>query len=403
MTKFLCDLPWVHLSIMPHGTSSICCVADHSIFDSSAVTKNRRINASKEAVINIINSDSYKKIRLQMINDEVPAACMTCKKVEDVGGVSKRIRDGMKYGLDHQALTSPDGSISPALKDIELRLGNYCNLRCRSCNAESSTSWIQDYNKLKNIIPLPSSYDTLQESPDTDYAWCESDVFYTDLINAAPDIDALHISGGEPFLVPKHFNILKLLIERGKTNLKIHYITNLNYNFDKIKPALNMLTKFASCNISFSIDDVDARNTYIRNPSNWELTIKNLKRFLTEYPNFNYSITQTINAYNFMYCEELYLYLKTISPALARGIYYNHIHAPEYLSSNVLPKQMRQDKLHSIKDILPDALYQNLHGRYYNSAENNLLEVFKKVTSNIDAVRSENVIDTFPKLKTLFE
>lgn len=403
MTKFICDLPWIHLSIMPHGTSSICCVADHSVFESSAVTKNHRINASKEAVVNIVNSDSYKKIRLQMLAGEVPAACMTCKKVEDVGGISKRIRDGMKYNLDHHNLTSTDGSIDLDLKDIELRLGNYCNLRCRSCNAESSTSWIQDYNKLKNIIPLPSAYDILQQSPDTDYAWCESDVFYSDLINAAPNVDSLHISGGEPFLVPKHFNILELLISQNKTNLKIHYITNLNYNFDKIKPALDMLTKFASCNISFSIDDVAERNTYIRNPSNWDLTIKNLKRFITEYPTFNYSITQTINAYNFMYCEELYLYLETISPALAKGIYYNHIHAPEYLNSNVLPKQMRQNKLDSIKGILPNSLYEILHGRYYNSEENNLLDVFKKVTNSIDAVRSENIIDTFPKLSDLFK
>ena len=30
-TRFLCDLPWKHLSVHPHGVCSVCCVANHAM------------------------------------------------------------------------------------------------------------------------------------------------------------------------------------------------------------------------------------------------------------------------------------------------------------------------------------------------------------------------------------
>jgi organic radical activating enzyme len=396
--RFICDLAWRHISVMPHGVSSICCVADHSLESSRASTDNKILNLSKNTVNEVINSDSYRKIRLEMLSGTVPSACRGCSRVERAGGISKRLKDGTKYNLNHDEITQPDGTITPDLQDIELRLGNYCNLKCRGCNAESSTSWIQDYHKLKTVVQLPSSYDNLLTDSSTDYSWCESDRFYQDLLNNSPNVKSIHISGGEPFLVPKHFDLLDRLIDSGKTNLGIHYITNLNYRFDKIVPALEKLKSFKYCSISFSIDDVNERNTYIRSLSDWNLTIENLKKFLKLYPEFYYSITQTINAYNFLYCEELYQYLKQNDCCPPHGINFNHIHAPDYLNATVLPLEVRRSKLDSIRDILPERQYSNLYGRYYNSPSNGKLEYFKTVTNEMDKIRNEKWSEIFPKL-----
>ena len=43
----------------------------------------------------------------------------------------------------------------------------------RSCNAESSTSWINDYMKLKDEVNFPSNYDELQTMKYTNYDWVE--------------------------------------------------------------------------------------------------------------------------------------------------------------------------------------------------------------------------------------
>jgi organic radical activating enzyme len=398
MSKFICDLAWSHLSIMPHGVSSICCVADHSKMSSRAMTENKTLTAGHNTISEIINSDTYKKIRLEMLDGKIPEACMGCHKVEQAGGTSKRIRDGQKHGLNHLQLTNLDGSIEVDLRDVELRLGNYCNLKCRGCNAESSTSWIQDYHKLKNVIQLPSNYDGILKDPSTNYDWCESQEFYEDLLTSSPNMKQLHISGGEPFLVPKHFKILELLIERGQTDIGIHYITNLNYNLDKLIPALEKMREFSYISISFSIDDVGDRNGYIRSLSDWNLTLRNLKRFMTEFPEFYYSITQTINAYNFLYCEELYTFLLENNLYPSHGINFNHIHAPDYMSANILPIELRQQKLLEVEPILPAYMHNNLHGRYWNSPENGKLEYFKKVSDAMDDVRKERGSVLFPKL-----
>ena len=74
---------------------------------------------------------------------------------------------------------------------------------------ESSTSWIDDYKKLKNKIIFPSNYDELQTMKYTDYSWVENEDFYDEVLKYSPRIDQLHISGGEPFLVPKHFLLFR--------------------------------------------------------------------------------------------------------------------------------------------------------------------------------------------------
>lgn len=396
--KFVCDLAWKHLSIMPHGVSSICCIADHSYFESSAVTNKERVSLKDSKIIDIVNSDSYKQIRLDMLNGIVPKACQGCKNIEDNGGVSKRMQDGSRYNLDHARLTKSDGSIDVDLMNVELRLGNYCNLKCRGCNAESSTSWVQDYYKLKDSVNLPSSYDLTIKDTKTDYSWCESEDFYNDLLANSKNLDVINISGGEPFLVPKHFEILQRLVDEGKTDVRIHYITNLNYNFDKLRPALQMLKNFKQVSISFSIDDIEDRNGYIRKNSDWELMMTNLKLFIDECPKFVLSITQTVMAYNFMYIEELYLYLNKHNLLPMFGIRLNHIHSPDYLNANVLPIEVRREKIDQLRDILPETMYKNLYGHYYNTVENNLWDEFIKTTIHVDVIRKETVFKLFPKL-----
>jgi sulfatase maturation enzyme AslB (radical SAM superfamily) len=402
MKRFLCDLAWNHLSIHPHGTASICCAAKHH--NGVSMAKNKGVNLGvRDGVEKIINSDSYKNIRLTMLNGGIPEACEGCHKVEEVGGKSKRLKDST-FKMDFDALTAKDGSIKPNLTNVELRLGNFCNLKCRSCNAESSTSWITDYYKLKDKVPLPSEYDTVKNSPDTDYTWVEKEEFYDDVIANSSMLDVLHISGGEPFLATKHFYLLEKLIKQRNTNIKVFYITNANWDFERIKPALKLLTNFRQVFISFSIDDVGERNTYIRSQSNWELTINNIKKMVTQYPNFAYSVTQTINAYNFLYVEELTQYL------IKEGLYVigqfkpiytiqlNHVHSPDYQNATVLPKEVRQKKLDSIKGLMPDSNWQELYGRYYNGDDNGQINIFKKVTDAVDEVRGEKFKETFKEL-----
>jgi sulfatase maturation enzyme AslB (radical SAM superfamily) len=280
-----------------------------------------------------------------------------------------------------------------------LRLGNYCNLKCRTCNADSSTSWIKDYYKLKDHVELASGYHWIKSNPIFSFDWVDDDDFYDRMIAASPNLEQMHISGGEPFLVSKHHYLLDRLVKEGKTNISLHYHTNLNYDFEKIRPDLELLSNFKSVNMSFSIDDVNERNTYIRSLSDWDLTIKNLKLFLENF-RFSYRISQTVNVYNFLYIEELENYLKDNNITIRVNL--NHVHSPDYLMATVLPLSVRQEKIESIRGVISDRNYYDLYGRYATVIDNGKFEYFKYFTNEVDKIRNEDFNVTFKKLGDLF-
>jgi pyruvate-formate lyase-activating enzyme len=400
MSKFVCDFPWIHFSTFPQGNCTICCVAKHSgknnghSWNKDSFGKEQILTVKNSSIDQIINCDNYKKIRLEMLEGKIPEACEGCHKVEQSGGRSKRQYESHR-NLDYKSLTDIDGSIKPDLRHIELRLGNYCNLKCRSCNADSSTSWIQDYYKLKDHVNLASGYHWIKSNPVFDFEWTDDEIFYNNLIDAAPNLEQIHISGGEPFLVPKHFFLLEKLISEGRTNIEIHYHTNLNYDFEKIKPALDLLTNFKEVRMSFSIDDIGERNSYIRSLSDWDLTIQNCKLITKNY-NFVYRITQTVSVYNFMYIEELSKFLKNNSINIP--VKFNHVHSPDYLMATVLPKKVRQEKLDNIRSDLSEFNYNELLGHYYDTENNGKLDYFKYYNAELDKVRNENLEKYFNKL-----
>lgn len=404
MSKFICDFPWIHLSTFPQGNCTICCVAEHSgkenghSWNKNLLGKTKTLTVMNSSIPDIVNCDNYKSIRLDMLADKIPPACSGCHKVEQAGGKSKRQHETTR-NLDHAGLTAPDGSITPDLRHIELRLGNFCNLKCRSCNADSSTSWIQDYYKLKDTVDLASGYHWIKSNPDFSFDWVDDESFYDRLIEVAPNLEQIHISGGEPFLVPTHFKLLERLVREGRTDLAIHYHTNLNYKFDKIKPALDLLTNFREVHISFSIDDVNERNTYIRSLSDWDLMIKNLK-LITDNYKFVFRITQTVSVYNFLYVEELEEYLK--KEGINIRINLNHVHSPDYLDANILPIAVRQEKINSLHGKLSVQNWQDLYGNYFNTEANGRWDYFKHFTAELDTVRNESLHQHFNKVTSLY-
>lgn len=391
-----CNLLFNHISIHPHGHCAVCCEADFNIHNSFART-DEQVVLIDDGINKVVNSDSFKDARLKMSKGIVPEPCTKCKAMEDSGGVSKRqfeSQEEIDYTIEE------DGSIKPNLSNIELRLGNYCNLKCRGCNAESSTSWIDDYNKLKKIVPLPSDYDYLKESGDGySYEWTDDEKFYDDILANSPNLRMIQISGGEPFLVPKHGYLLERLIKADTAkHINLSYITNANYNFDKIKPTLDLLRDFKSIAMSVSIDDIGERNTFIRSLSNWKLTVKNLKRFNNEY-NFYLGVTQTFCIFNFLTAEKLTQFLEQEVPGV--HVNPNHVTHPSYLSANLLPKEVRQQKIDSIKGKVSDHVWSSLFDAYYHQDQVGELDTFLKVTGAIDKVRKESFLNTFPELYSI--
>ena len=85
--KTFCVLPWIHLATHPMGHVTLCCEADMTNHASSSKdTKESIVGADqqeikflgKDTIKEIHDSDYFKRVRKQMLNGEMPEACMRC-------------------------------------------------------------------------------------------------------------------------------------------------------------------------------------------------------------------------------------------------------------------------------------------------------------------------------------
>ena len=128
-SKHFCVLPWIHFHAWPNKQVMPCCVAD-----SDAPVSELK---DGESILDMMNSEEYKKMRNAMLNDEPYEACSRCYDLEDNGTWTLRQSQNMVRGKDTIDLiesTNADGSIDEfKLKYMDIRFSNLCNFKCRSC------------------------------------------------------------------------------------------------------------------------------------------------------------------------------------------------------------------------------------------------------------------------------
>lgn len=339
-----CSLPWIHLATHPDGGATLCCVSDHRGAASRA--KNYKpltyLDLNNHKIDDIMNSDYYRSTRLEMLNGTVPKACERCFQEEDNGVRSKRIEENSKLGFTEdmaRAITQADGTIPVNFKFVELRLGNLCNLKCRTCNPASSTNWIQPYQKLQQELKFVTHYDRKINSD-----WTESDEFWSDLFEHSKDVELIYVNGGEPTLVEKHWRYLEELIKRGlNKQITLWYNINMTNLPDKL---INLWSNFKKVQITASIDDLDKRNDYIRAGSDWSTVIANLDK-LQSYSWIETSVCQTISWMNVYYVNEFNKFMQS------RGlhVHMNYVYDPTFLSVSVLPIKFKNSILDRSTDL----------------------------------------------------
>lgn len=388
MNDKLCVLPFTHLATHPNGNVSLCCVSDHVKCASHAQTNGQILSLNRNTVDEVFNSDLFKKTRLEMLAGKEPYPCRRCYDEERKGIKSKRLKENEEYlktSEDIIARTKDDGTLVPEFTFIELRLGNICNLKCRTCNPVSSSKWVAEYKKLNEDLIFVTDYSNIEQG-----SWFEEDKFWNELSKYSSRLETVYVNGGEPTMVEKHFNFLYRLIELG-LNEQVTLWYNINLT-QLPKKLVDLWSKFKAVKLSVSIDDLKERNEYIRSGSNWTQTLDNLikSRVLP----VDVSICQTVSIYNIFYIDKFYEFMKDIP------IHLNWCYDPEFLSPWILPQ--------NIKDIIIDKVEASPY--IWNNAKNNiketlakpsnpdLVEQFKKYNEKLDTYRQTKFADVFPEL-----
>lgn len=328
-----CVLPWVSLEASPIGTVRPCCLAMNELEDDNG----NKYHLAQVPLDQIQNSSAMQQLRRQFLAGERPQTCRRCWNEERAGRTSKRMHtlDRLKHIIGDNVSWNEDAM---PLMFLDLKLGNICNLKCRICGSWSSSQFAAEEIKFNRKEETRSSfaYQMLKDG-----AWPrENNDFWKNLDCHLDDVRYIEFTGGEPFMIQEHFQLLQKLVDTGRAGqVEIHYNTNGTQYPDQ---AEFIWKHFRHVEIAFSIDDVEQRFEYQRTNAIWADVVDNIQKF-KEMRNRNNNITLqcccTVNVFNVYYLETV---ADWISQQGFDFIYWNMMHDAYYFSISTLPDSAKE-------------------------------------------------------------
>lgn len=322
-----CVLPWISLEASPIGTVRPCCLADDELVDDAGV----KFSLLTADFASIQNSQAMTKLRQEFLAGRKPQTCRKCWNEERAGRTSKRMHtlDRMK----HMGISDDWTADAKPLMFLDLKLGNICNLKCRICGSWSSSQFAAEEIAW---VPREQQKETYAYQMLRAGAWPrENETFWSQIDQHLSDIRYIEFTGGEPFMIDQHFDMLQGIVDRGIADqVEIHYNTNGTQWPDR-GPAI--WQHFKTVEIAFSIDDLGARFEYQRSNAEWAEVVFNIDRFRLlreDYPNIRLQCCSTVNVFNIRYIDQLAHWI------VEQGfdfVYWNMMHDAWYFSIATLP------------------------------------------------------------------
>jgi MoaA/NifB/PqqE/SkfB family radical SAM enzyme len=356
--KTFCILPWVSLEASPIGTVRPCCLADDEIVDDSGV----KFNLRSAELEQIQNSQHMQNLRDQFLQGEKPTTCRKCWDEEQSGRTSKRM-----HSLDRlKHIVSSDTWARDArpLMFLDLKLGNICNLKCRICGSWSSSQYAAEEIKWspREQQKKTFAYEMLQAGN-----WPrQSKHFWQQIEQHINDIRYIEFTGGEPFMIQEHFDMLQGIVDRGIAHqVEIHYNTNGTHYPEQ---APEIWRHFKTVEIALSIDDVGERFEYQRTNANWLDVLRNIAKFKqlrATMPNVQLQCCTTVNVFNVRYLKLVadwidyqgfdFVYWNMLHDAPQWSIAKLPAHAKKQISAylvNCRPPEKFRDEFARIRDFM---------------------------------------------------
>ena len=392
-----CVLPWISLEASPIGTVRPCCLAMDEITDDNG----DKYKLATTGLIEIQNSNSMKKLREDFLAGKKPQNCRRCWNEERAGRTSKRMHtlDRLKHMIGTDVSWSTDAM---PLMFLDLKLGNICNLKCRICGSWSSSQFAAEEIKYNRAEETRGSfaYQMLKDG-----AWPrESTQFWVDLDRHLDNIRYIEFTGGEPFMIREHFQLLQKLVDTGRAaQVEIHYNTN-GTQYPEEGEAI--WKHFKNVEIALSIDDVEGRFEYQRTNAVWTEVVENVERFRqlrSRNSNITLQACCTINVFNVYYLETVANWL------VQQGfdfIYWNMMHDAYYFSISTLPESAKVEitKRLTTANVPPKILKEFASASEFMNRGNSLDgQLLRMNLRDLDHKRSQNLAQVAPEFAALID
>jgi MoaA/NifB/PqqE/SkfB family radical SAM enzyme len=392
-----CVLPWVSLETSPIGTVRPCCLAEDEITDNSG----EKFDLNTAGFLAIQNSDYMQDLRQQFLDNKQPQTCRKCWKEERSGRTSKRMHtlDRLKHMLPDQDWTAD----AKPLMFLDLKLGNICNLKCRICGSWSSSTFAAE--ELANLGPDEDKKSNHHYRMLRAGAWPrENPTFWSEIDQVVDQIQYIEFTGGEPFMIQEHFDLLQRLVDRGIAGqIEIHYNTN---GTQWPEHAESIWRHFKTVEIAFSIDDIGDRFEYQRSNAVWSEVQNNLAQFRQlrdRMTNVQLQVCTTVNVFNVLYLEHVAAW---IDQQDFDFVYWNMMHDAYYFSIATLPDTAK----HAIAEKLSNANISPKHRAEFDRIIDFMMNgasldgnVLRMRVADLDRKRKQDLSLVQPELAKLIQ
>jgi len=389
-----CVLPWISLEASPIGTVRPCCLADDEIVNNAG----EKFSLLSSNFKDIQDSNSMQELRQQFLAGKRPQTCRKCWNEERAGRTSKRMHtlDRLKHMLPDQEWTVE----AKPLMFLDLKLGNICNLKCRICGSWSSSQFAAEEIAW---TPREQQKQTYAYQMMRSGSWPrENTQFWREIDTVLDDIRYIEFTGGEPFMIQEHFDMLQGMVDRGIADqVEIHYNTN-GTHYPEQAPAI--WQHFKTVEIALSIDDVAERFEYQRTNAVWTDVLKNVARFRqlkTQLPNIQLQCCTTVNVFNIRYLRQV---ADWIDYQDFNFVYWNIMHDAWYFSIATLPDSAKANITAYIDNCNPPERFREEFAKirdFMNRGASNDGFMLRMKIADLDRKRDQNFAQVCPEMAQL--
>jgi len=392
-SKTFCILPWVNQYTTPDNRVNPCCY----------FIKDNLGDASTHSLEEIWNNSKTRQLRLDMLEGKEVDACRGCY-VKDQQYKDDTVRTSYNKDFIREypriTNTNADGSLNKfELKLLNYKPNNLCNLQCRMCTTEFSSSLHSVETTLGMNPPIKA---LMQSNP-------------TLLDQYSKHLDHLQqviFEGGEPLMMKETYDFVEKLDKNNKHNIQLMYITNMTHRGLGSRDIFDLWRNFKDIIVYASLDGEHDRALYLRpGPYKWNKIVDFRKTMKKLRPDIFFCVQSTITILNALHMPDFHRSWveqglidanQWVVNTLTNRQYLRVTTAPDYLKDLIRVKFKKH-----LEWLRPLDQYGKSTTGYIamlhamDSNEPFDADLFWKEIEQRDRIHNANLLDSFPELVDL--
>jgi len=389
-----CMIPWTSMMISANSTVKPCCEFKETVGD-----------CSKNSLQEIWNSDSLQTMRKELLAGNKIEGCSSCYYKEQLGRdtLRKSINRRFINHIDKIKMTQDDGFLEEFnLNYLDSRFNNLCNLSCRSCGPESSSSW---YQPAVVIGKVDSTAKALRIAGKNNY-----DIF-DQVMQHIDTLERIYFAGGEPMMIEQFYQLVEELDRRGRHEVELIYNINMTRSQLSGKSIFDVWKNFKHISIGASLDGELDRGEYLRCGQQWSDVLAFRQEMLDQRPDIDFYISATTSIVNVLHLPDFHrnwVELGLINPedfniqTLTNPEYLRVDRAPSYLKKQI--RSRYHDHLSWLRPLDPIGRatygFESVLRQLDNNVEFDAVDFWNNIIP-LDQYYGVDLVTVFPELSDL--